>query len=460
MILPHLLRLLEGWQPAFQQKRTHHMALSLALATLVLLGRRTVTQRLVVLGHTFGNWSRWYRLFTKRSWTPAALFVQVLRQVFPFMPPRYLVVGGDDTILEKTGKQIHNVSYLRDPQSPKFRHNLILGLRYIQLSVLLPTYHFADTCHQALGLPIRFLFAPVYRLSQSKLKQLSKEERKEYEQIKQEHALPTKMWTLLTDLRAWMDEQGHKTVRLLVVVDNSYCNSTLFGTVTAGIEVLARLRKTARLYLPGQDRETSPGFTPEDARKDETSPWHIGTFHFGGQAASIRYKEVAEVLWPGGAGDRRVRLLVIGAIPYRRTKYARLSYRDPGYLLTTDLTAGVEFLIQSYLDRWQIEVNFREEKTLLGLGDAQVWNAQAVEREPAFTVAAYSLVKWAAYLASGPTRTPEYAGETGWYTGSARPTLEDIQRRLREEVCEHPALLAKYDLQITQTDLIRAARAA
>jgi len=32
-------------------------------------------------------------------------------------------------------------------------------------------------------------------------------------------------------------------------------------------------------------------------------------------------------------------------------------------------------LIQYYFDRWQIEVNHRDEKSLLGVGQAQVWSA-------------------------------------------------------------------------------------
>jgi hypothetical protein len=45
-----------------------------------------------------------------------------------------------------------------------------------------------------------------------------------------------------------------------------------------------------------------------------------------------------------------------------------LYYRDPAYLLTTDLHSSPKQLLQIYFGRWQIEVNHREEKDTLGIG--------------------------------------------------------------------------------------------
>ena len=58
-------------------------------------------------------------------------------------------------------------------------------------------------------------------------------------------------------------------------------------------------------------------------------------------------------------------------------------------------------LLQAYFDRWQIEINHREEKHWLGVGQAQVWSKQSVPRHPAFVVACYSLLWLASLRASG-----------------------------------------------------------
>src|SRR2546429_925919 len=51
--------------------------------------------------------------------------------------------------------------------------------------------------------------------------------------------------------------------------------------------------------------------------------------------------------------------------------------------LTTDLRTSIKLLVQSCFDRWQIEVNHRDEKDILGVGQAQVRSAQSIPRHPA-----------------------------------------------------------------------------
>jgi hypothetical protein len=72
-------------------------------------------------------------------------------------------------------------------------------------------------------------------------------------------------------------------------------------------------------------------------------------------------------------------------------------YREPAYLICSDNELDVEKLLQAYLWRWEIEVNFREEKTLLGCGQAQVRNPESAERVPAFISAIYAMLHLAAY---------------------------------------------------------------
>ena len=52
----------------------------------------------------------------------------------------------------------------------------------------------------------------------------------------------------------------------------------------------------------------------------------------------------------------------------------------------------LENLLQWYLWRWGIEVNFRDEKTDLGIGQAQVRNKNAVEKVPQLLVVSYAML--------------------------------------------------------------------
>ncbi len=67
---------------------------------------------------------------------------------------------------------------------------------------------------------------------------------------------------------------------------------------------------------------------------------------------------------------------------YRLRQGSRLLYRQPAYLLCTDPDLSLEEFLQSCLWRWDIEVNFREEKTLIGTGDAHVRTAASNQHLP------------------------------------------------------------------------------
>ncbi len=92
-----------------------------------------------------------------------------------------------------------------------------------------------------------------------------------------------------------------------------------------------------------------------------------------------------------------LQLVVIRPLGYRLTKTSKILYREPAYLICTDNNLSIEKLLQDYLWRWEIEVNFREEKTLLGCGQAQVRNPESAESVPAFISAIYALLHLAAY---------------------------------------------------------------
>ncbi len=152
------------------------------------------------------------------------------------------------------------------------------------------------------------------------------------------------------------------------------------------------------------------------------------------------HKVVPNVLWRSGTLSRLLRLIVIAPLGYRLTKTSRILYRDPAYLLTTDLTSPVDSLIQAYFDRWEIEVNHRDEKSLLGVGQAQVWSEKAAFRVPQFQVAVYALLLLASLEAYGPRRTNDYLPMPKWRKQEDRKpsTLDiialDIIALLREEM--------------------------
>ena len=228
-------------------------------------------------------------------------------------------------------------------------------------------------------------------------------------------------------------------------------------------ELIARARKDAVLCWgagAGSRRFYGPEkFTPEQVRQDEARPWQQTKVFYGGKWRKVRYKEVAVVYWQGGGGRCPLRLLVVAPTPYRKRKSSKLYYRKPAFLLTTDLKDSVKQLLQIYFDRWQIEVNHRDEKDTLGVGQAQLWNVKAVPKQPVLAVAAYSAMLLASLIAFGAERGAAYEALPKWRKKAYRPSCLDLITLLRKEMAEHPELLQEFELKATEQQLVRAAAA-
>ncbi len=178
---------------------------------------------------------------------------------------------------------------------------------------------------------------------------------------------------------------GQRKVLVIAEGDGSFCNRTVLAAIPERSVLIARARRDAKLCsaaAPGGRRlYAEQKFTPDDVRQDEKIAWKTTKIFYGGKRRKVRYKEVTEVLWQSGAKTRHLRLFVIAPTPYRKRKSAKLYYRQPAFLLCTDLTSSASQLLQIYFDRWLIEVNHREEKDALGIGQAQLWNPLSVPRQ-------------------------------------------------------------------------------
>jgi hypothetical protein len=80
-------------------------------------------------------------------------------------------------------------------------------------------------------------------------------------------------------------------------------------------------------------------------------------------------------------------------------------------LISSDLTLAPQQILQAYLWRWEIELNFRDEKTLLGFGQPQVRSDPAARTTAAFFVFVYALLLLAlenCQLAHSPLPRPRW----------------------------------------------------
>ncbi len=446
------------WAPSFPQSRTAQRAVRQALGALVCVGRRCLSRIIWTQGRQQRSWSSEYFLHSRCRWEPQTLFAGIWRRALPYCPGRLVGVAVDDTRLRKTGRAIPQARYHRDPLSPPFHVNLMWGLRFLQASLLLPLHRQGNASCRAL--PVRFEeAAPLKKPS----RKAGAEAWQEYKKLTKLHNLSQRFVQIVAPLRQALDQAGGAAKLLVLALDGSFCNRTCLRAPRDRTELIARARKDARLCFraaPPSRRfyDLSP-FTPEQVRKDESLPWQQTKLFYGGKRRRISYKEVSPVYWRRGAGQIPLRLFVVAPTPYRKRQSSKLYYRQPAYLLSTDLRHSAPQLLQIYFDRWQIEVNHREEKDTLGVGQAQLWNVDAVPKQPALVVAAYSALLLAALHAFGTQRTQAYQPLPRWRRKAHRPSCLDLVTLLRQEMVDHPECPQSLGFQLSHRALTQAADA-
>ena len=457
-LLAAFLDIVQDWRGVFPQQRTFDRGVRQALGSLICLGRRCLTRIIWTNGGQNRSWSAEYFLHSRCQWEPQQLFRPILKQALAYCPQRLVGVAIDDTRLRKTGRSIPQAFYQRDPLSPPFHVNLMLGLRFLQASLLVPLHRNALVGTRAL--PIRF--QEVSRIKRPG-KKATEEMKKQYKEAVKQKNLSRSFVDMGKQLRQELDDAGGQNKVLVLTGDGSFCNRTCFGDIPDRSILLVRARKDAKLCFRAAEGSRRfyavEKFTPEQVRKDESRTYKTTKIFYGGKRRKVRYKEIAQVYWQRGAKQLPLRLIVIAPTPYRKSKSKKLYYHDPAYLLTTDLRSSVKQLLQIYFDRWQIEVNHREEKDTLGVGQAQLWNSTSVPKQPVLVVAAYSALLLASLQAFGPDRGEAYAQLPKWRRKARRPSALDLVTLLRKEMTLQPQLIAPLGFEITDQALLSAASA-
>lgn len=440
-MLLELSRLLVLWRPAFPRHITWVRVVSVLLGLIVANGRRTVTSSIVARGRQFDPWSADYLAFSRASWQVSALFdgvvVAAVDTVDRLCPEqRYLLYAIDDTGLPKSGKSITAARWMRDPMSPPFQVNLRWGMRYLHIAAILPLHSLG---HAPRAISIDFVPAPSVKKPGAKA---TDEQRAEYKEAKKQQNLSKIAVQRIAHLRKHLDATGQYHRLMLMLGDGSYTNRTVLKGLPKRVEYLGRTRSDLALFAlaeAGSRRVYGDRLpTPNEVRQDPQRPWNETQSYYAGGMRTVRYKEMTNVLWQTGGQRRLLRVLVIAPTPYRAPKGSkrRWYYRDPAYLLTTDLTSPAPELIQAYLGRWQIEVEHRDQKTGLGVGQAQVSNDNSVARLHSAHVALWSMVKLAALRSYGLSRTDDYPPRPAWYPQEPddRASQGDIVAALRAEL--------------------------
>jgi hypothetical protein len=244
-------------------------------------------------------------------------------------------------------------------------------------------------------------------------------------------------------LRQQMDESGATGRQLISSIDGRFTNRTMLSDTPERTTLVGRVRKDGRFFYPPQQQPKlgrkrkygAPSPTPQELLKNETVPWQKVQAYAAGQQHTFELKTLGPLYMAMDKAHQPVRLVVVKAVRYHLTK-TQTERREPAFLICTDPNLPVEKLLQYYLWRWDIEVNFRDEKTILGVGQAQVRTEASNQKAPALAVAAYALLLLAAHKTYGADGKPETFKAPRWDKGkpARRASTNDLRNQMRYEL--------------------------
>ena len=435
-LLPALLALLTRMSQAVRDPRPRPRVVPLAVGLLCAEGPKTITSALGWLEQRDQDWTAEYRLLARAQWARADYFGPVVETAVAYTPATAPVYAAqDDTLLRKTGRHIPGVAYARDPLSPPFHVNLVLGQRFLQTSLMIRA---AGPQRMWRAIPVAFDHSAPLKAPAG----ATAAERAAVKEARKKQNMSQAAVEALRTLRTQVDQLPAGADRWIIdAVDGSFANRTFLRQLPPRTVAVARVRKNAalRAFRPPAARRGAQKYgpdlpTPQEWLHDDAVPWDTLEVFVAQKTHQLQYKVIEPVCWPRATADQPLRLIILKPAGYRLRKGSKLLYRQPAYLIATSLDEALAHLIQAYLARWEVEVNFRDEKTVLGVGEAQVWHPVSVERTPAFLVGAYAALLLAQMQAFDDRRTTAFEPLPAWRKDHPlRPSLRDLRTLLRKE---------------------------
>lgn len=370
--------------------------LSHMLAHTLCKQRHCITGLLRTMGKQHEDWSAHFRLYASKIDTQA-LFHPIIKGAIELLDKSEpIVLAIDDSQLPKTGRKILESGYYRDPLSPPFHVNLIRALKFVQISIAVPE---PQNPKRARMIPVAFKIIPKLKKPP---KDATEEQISNYELLKEQNTVAVHSISLLKELREFIDKHvaNGKKRSLVLCGDGHYTVENLLQNLPHDTSYLGRTRSDINICEPAKPslakrkgRKPSYGkklLTPEELRKSDAIPWQELYIDKNCGQTRVRYKLIQKAKWHKAGEKQLLQIVVIAPLRYKKKKNGPWSYTKPAYLLCTDPHMSVEKLIQTYLWRWDIEVNFKEQKQIFGIAQAQVRRKHSVQNAPAVGVAAYA----------------------------------------------------------------------
>jgi hypothetical protein len=425
ILLQKLFELLEKHRGAYRQERTYLRCVGLVLGEIFNFGRHTVTQGLMALGMVDGDWSGWYRLFSRGRYQEervAEVFIgETISHTSEAEP---YVVGVDGMQIPRSSLRMPGTSWLKAPRTPVFKVGIHRAQRFVHGSWLTPI-----EAGYSRAIPLRFLpaFPP-------KARPADVPTRREWEA-----GLSFLGW-----VRQELDKAGREEQLLLCLADGSYDTLSFWAGLPERTVLAVRTARNRRLYYlpekhPGPGRPASYGpLAPHPCEwLHKHISWQKREVIVRGRSILMKF----QVLGPfvrEGLPDVPVFLIAVKGM-HRKVGKRRPHYkhRKPSFYLVSafqidgvwQLPLPIETILAWLWQRWELEVAHREMKSGFGVGEKQCWNPHATIASVQWSVWVYAILLLSAYRAWGLLGAPPIP--TRWWHGAKRWSFNTLWRQYR-----------------------------
>jgi hypothetical protein len=242
---------------------------------------------------------------------------------------------------------------------------------------------------------------------------------------------------LVLQARQWLPGR-----RLILVTDSSFAALELLAAlVRRGVTCITRLRLDAALS------HSAPPRAPRAIRRPRTKGARLPNLSEVLADKNTRWQRVTVPGWYGDS-DRTVEICSNTAVwrhsgmpvvPIRWVLLRDPQHRfDPQALLCTDLDQEPLQIVRWFVQRWQVEVTFREVRDHLGVETQRQWSDRAIARTTPCLLALFSIVTLLA--ARLGQRACLQCCSSAWYR-KQHPTFADTLAAVRSDIWRTQGLL-------------------
>jgi len=407
--------ILVAFAPVFVQARTWRTAQMLVLGALLVPGQRTVCSILRIIGlRQERRFVTYHRVLNRAVWDgrlAARLLLKLL--VETFVPTGPVLLGIDDSIERRRGKQISAKGIYRDPvRSSRSFFVKTSGLRWLSLMLLSPM----PWAGRVWALPFLTVLAPSERHCQ-------------------ERELRHRTLTDWARRVAWQARLWLPGREVVLLGDSSFAVlDLLLALIRHGVISVTRLRLDAALYEPAPPRQPGTKGRPRKKGKRLPSLAQVLT------DASTHWRSITVSNWYG-TPERCLEICSQTAVWFHSGQ-APLPIRwvllrdplgqfEPQALLCTEPMKDPLCIIGWFVQRWSVEVTFREVRDHLGFESQRQWTDKAIARTTPCLLGLFSLV---ALFASQLAPSSRYAVWTAAWYRKQQPTFADTLAAVRREI--------------------------